>query len=89
MNEVMYVFPTVQLHTIFQDKRYFLDLTLTNANVSTISATANLIEGFGRANIMLQNGSKFYINGALYSSKSTRKCSASKIFAEMNIILKP
>ena len=43
-------------HTILQDKRYFLDLTLTNANVSTISSTTNLIEGSRRANIMLPNG---------------------------------
>ena len=43
-------------HTILRDKRYFLNLTLTNANVSTISGTANLIEGSGRANIMLLKG---------------------------------
>ena len=59
-------------HTILQDKRYFLNLTLTNANVSTISSTANLIEGFGRANIILPNGTRFHINDALYSIKSTR-----------------
>ena len=58
--------------TILRDKRYFLDLTLINANVSTISGTANLIEGFGRANIMLPNRTWFHINDALYSSKSTR-----------------
>ena len=34
----------VAAHTILRDKRYFLDLTLTNANVSTISGTANLVE---------------------------------------------
>ena len=39
--------------TILRDKRYLLDLTLTNANVSTISGTKNLIEGFEIANIML------------------------------------
>ena len=59
----------VQLHTIFQDKRYFLYLTLTNVNVSTISGTANLIEGSKRINVMLQNGTRFHINN---SSKSTR-----------------
>ena len=58
--------------TILRDKRYFLDLTLINANVSTISGTANLIEGFERANIMLPNRTRFHINDALYSSKSTR-----------------
>ena len=58
-------------HTILRDKRYFIDLTLTNANVSTIYDTTNLIEGFRRANIMLPNGTRFHINDALYTSKST------------------
>ena len=62
----------VTTHIILRDKRYFLDFTLTNANVSTIASTANLIEGFGIANIMLPNGTRFHINDALYSSKSIR-----------------
>ena len=40
--------------------------------MSTISGTANLIEGSGRANIMLPNGTRFHINDVLYSNKSTR-----------------
>ena len=59
-------------HTILRDKRYFLELTLTKANVSTIFGTTNLVEGFGRANIKLPNGTRFHINDALYSSKSIR-----------------
>ena len=59
-------------HTILQDKRYFLSLPLTSGNVSIISGTSNLIEGSGRANIMLPKGTRFHINNALYSSKSTR-----------------
>ena len=59
-------------HTILRDKRYFLELTLTNVNVSIISGTINLIKGSGRANIMLPNGTRFHINDALYSSKCTR-----------------
>ena len=47
-------------HTILQDKICFLYLTLTNANVSTISGTANLIEGSERENIMLPNGIRFH-----------------------------
>ena len=58
-------------HTILRNKRYFLDLTLTNVNISTISNTTNLIEDSIRANIMLANGTR-YINDALYSSKSIR-----------------
>ena len=59
-------------HTILRDKRHFLDLTLTNVNVSTISETANLIEGFRKENIMLQNGTRLHINNALYFSICTR-----------------
>ena len=59
-------------HTIFRDKRYFLELTLIKANVSTISGTTNLVEGFEIANITLPNGTRFHINDALYSSKSRR-----------------
>ena len=59
-------------HTILRDKIYFLDLTLTNANVSTISGTKNLIECSRRANIMLPNDTRFHSNNASYSSKSTR-----------------
>ena len=59
-------------HTILWDKGYFLELRLIKVNVSTISGTTNLVEGFGRANIMLQNGTRFHINDALYSSKSRR-----------------
>ena len=59
-------------HTILRDKRYFFNMTLTNANVSTISGTSNLIEGSRRVNIMLPNETRFHSNDALHSSKSTR-----------------
>ena len=59
-------------HTILLDKRYFLSLTLISGNVSTISGTSNLIEGYGKANIMLLKRTRFHINDALYYSKSTR-----------------
>ena len=59
-------------HTILRDKRYFLELTLIKANVSTISRTTNLVKGFGRANLMLTNGTRSHINDALYSSKYRR-----------------
>ena len=52
-------------HTILQERKYFLNLIVTNASVSTISGTSDLIEGFGIANIMLLNGTRFHINDAL------------------------
>ena len=54
------------------DKKYFLKLTLIKTNVSTIPSTTNLVEGSGRANITLPNGTRFHINDTLYSSKSRR-----------------
>ena len=59
-------------HTILRDKRYFLDLILTNVNVSTIYGTTKLIKGFEKANIILSIETMFHINGVLYSSKSIR-----------------
>ena len=47
-------------------------MTLIKVDVSIISSTRNLVEGFGRANITLPNGTRFHINDALYSSKSRR-----------------
>ena len=60
------------IHTIFRDKRYFLELTLIKTNVSTIFGTTNLVEGSRRTNITLPNGTRFHINDTLYSSKSRR-----------------
>ena len=74
-------------HTILRDKRYFLDLTLTNANVGTISGTTNLIEGFRRANIMLLNGTRFHINDDILANPQGI-CLSLKISLEMDIILK-
>ena len=60
-------------YIILWDKIYFLELTLIKVNVSTISGTTNLVEDSERVNIMLSNGTRFYINDTLYSSKSRRK----------------
>ena len=60
------------MHTILEEKTYFLNLIVTNASVSTIFGASYLIEDFERANIMLPNGTRFHINDAFYSSKSTR-----------------
>ena len=70
---VIYVLLTTQPHIqSFERIFFFLNLIITNASVSTISSTSDLIEGSGIAKIMLPNGTRFHINDALYSSKSTR-----------------
>ena len=60
------------MHTILRDKRFFIELTLIKVNVSTISSTTNLVEGSGRANIILPDKTRFHINDVLYSRKSKR-----------------
>ena len=54
------------------DKKYFSNLTLVPFNVKTISSPVDLIKGFGRATIVLPNGTKFQIDDAFYSNKSNR-----------------
>ena len=59
-------------HTILKDVKYFSNLTKMKANVNTISGTSNMIEGSGRAIILLPRGTKFIIDDALLSTKSKR-----------------
>ncbi|KAL1219805.1 Retrovirus-related Pol polyprotein from transposon TNT 1-94 [Cardamine amara subsp. amara] len=59
-------------NTILRDKRYFINLTLKNANICTIAGMANLIEGYGQANILLPKGTHLEIYDALYSPSSKR-----------------
>ena len=53
-------------HTILRDKIYFPRIDINKSYIQ------NLVEGSGRANITLPNGTRFHINDALYSSKSRR-----------------
>ena len=59
-------------HTILKSKRYFYELKQTKGIVNTISGPVDLIEGVGKANISLPNGTKLIIENALFSPKSTR-----------------
>ena len=43
---------------------------MQEANVSAISSSTKLIEGSGRANVLLLGGTKLHIDSALYSTKS-------------------
>ena len=53
-------------HTILRDKIYFPRIDINKSYIQ------NLVEGSGRANITLPNGTRFHINDALYSRKSKR-----------------
>ena len=59
-------------HTILKDKRYFSTLKSVKMTINTISGPTDLIEGIGKANFMLPNGTKFSIDNALYSPNSKR-----------------
>ncbi|KAK9169791.1 hypothetical protein Syun_001931 [Stephania yunnanensis] len=59
-------------HTILKNREYFSNLNLADANVQTISGISNLINGSGRANIMLPGGTTIHVDNALYSEKSRR-----------------
>ena len=75
-------------HTILRDKKYFSNFTLVQSNVHTISSPVNLIKGSGKTTIILLKGTKLQIEDPLYSNKSIEIYFVSKIFAEMDIILK-
>ena len=59
-------------HTILNNTKYFSNLVLEKADVHTISGKSKIIEGYGKANILLPKGTKLKIEMALYSSKSQR-----------------
>ncbi|KAJ9561391.1 hypothetical protein OSB04_006551 [Centaurea solstitialis] len=59
-------------HTVLKKMRYFSHLTTQKANISTISGVVNIIEGFGKAHVLLPGGTNLKIENALYSPKSQR-----------------
>ena len=59
-------------HTILRDRKYFSSLMLTKIRVTTISGPSDVIEGSGKAQIMLPNGTILSIQNALYATRSTR-----------------
>ena len=56
--------------TILRDKRYFASFITKEANVGIIYGSTKLIEGSGKANVVLCGGAKFVIDNTLLSSKS-------------------
>ena len=71
-NEDVCLIDSASTHTILKDKKYFSHLVMREANVSTISGSSNLIEGSGRATVLLHGGTRMHIDDALYSTKSHR-----------------
>ena len=60
-------------HTILKNPKFFSELCENiSYKVSTIVGSANIIEGSGRAHIVLPNGTHIFIQNALYSSNSKR-----------------
>ena len=59
-------------HTILKSKKYFYELKPTKGTINTISGPTDLIEGMGKTNLVLPNGTKLVIENALFSPKSTR-----------------
>ena len=71
-NEDLYLIDNVTTHTILKNENYFSQLTIYDANVSTIIDSKKLIEGFRKVVIFLFDGIKFVINDALFSTKFQR-----------------
>ncbi|GJZ88943.1 disease resistance CC-NBS-LRR class family protein [Tanacetum coccineum] len=59
-------------HTILKKEIYFSRLNLQESNVNTISGSAKLIKGYGKAHILLPGGTMFEIDNALFSPMSQR-----------------
>ena len=58
----------VQQILFSEKKEYFTNLSMERSSISTVSGSINLIEGSGRAIVVLRGGTKFIINDALFST---------------------
>jgi peptide/histidine transporter 3/4 len=70
-NEDICLVDSATTHTILKNKKYFFHLVMQDANFST-RGIANIIEGSGRASILLPGRTKLHIDNVLYSPKSQR-----------------
>ena len=75
-------------HTILLDKKYFSNFTLAQSNVHTISGPIDMIKGSGRATIFLPKGLNSKLKMPFILIDLVEIYSVSKIFADMDIILK-
>ena len=70
--EVSCLADSATMHTILRERHYFTNLIPKKAHLTTLSRPSNLIEGYGKARIMLSNGTILTIMVALYSPCSER-----------------
>ncbi|CAN6576969.1 unnamed protein product [Malus baccata var. baccata] len=59
-------------HIILRKRHYFTNFIPKKAHLTTLSGSSNLIEGYGKAHIMLSNRTILTIKEALYSPRSGR-----------------
>ena len=60
------------IHTILKNQKFFSELMFIPRKVSTIAGPVQIIEGFGRAHMILLNGTHLFIKYALFSRSSRR-----------------
>ncbi|KAL7090633.1 hypothetical protein ACP275_12G053600 [Erythranthe tilingii] len=81
-------------YTIPQDQKYFSSLKLAKTNDSTFSGTTKIVDGFGRDNIILPDGTNIFIKEALHayklninllSFKDIRLCIRCKVSCEKHV----
>ncbi|KAM2404972.1 hypothetical protein PS2_031951 [Malus domestica] len=70
--EVSCLADSATTHTILCERRYFTNFIPKKAHLTTLSGSSNLFEGYGKAHIMLSNGTILTIKEALYSPRSGR-----------------
>ncbi|KAM1760399.1 hypothetical protein ACFX12_003275 [Malus domestica] len=70
--EVSYLADSATTHTILRERHYFTNLIPKKAHLTNLLGSSNLIEGYGKAHIMLSNGTILTIKEALYSPRSRR-----------------
>ncbi|KAM1748379.1 hypothetical protein FF1_009305 [Malus domestica] len=70
--EVSCLADSATTHTVLCKCIYFTNFIPKNAPLTTLSGLSNLIEGYGKACVMLFSGTILTIDDALYSSRSRR-----------------
>ena len=60
-NDNLCLIDSATMHTILKSKKYFSTLTMLETNFNIISGFVNLIEGFGKTNLILLIETQFTI----------------------------